>query len=278
MPAETTAIILNRGKELLGGAASGFSRFAAHSFNLGSTAGYTPVATDTNVRGSIVYTGHAGLVQSRMVDRDTVTFTMLVPEGVGPFSFGSVVLFGNAFDGSPLPFIEIAFPYTIDKVIADPNIGAGTPFPKPGSRLMISVTFKISTASAGTAVTVSVVAPQFNNLPSFEDEMSLPPPLAQPWNQFIVQRHTVLKNPVLATKRADASQWGMPLFDNLRSPRFGFIDGGVMGDKYQAEGCNWLFGQRYDTPAEYFQGQVGGASYTTLVAIPEENTLGAVPY
>lgn len=272
------ATILTEGRKLMASALAGATRFAPHSFTLGSAAGITLDVGRADVEGERVWTGDAasGLIQARLMDSSTVRYTLTIPEGEGPLTFGNVMLFANDFTGTKIPFIHITLPFQITKPVSDPNINNANPFPKPGSRLVISITVKHTVLEGNGNVTVTVVAPSYHTLPVFADEASLPPPEAQPWSQFILANHTRAGAPSVVTKRPDGTYWGMPT-RNLQHPHFGYVDGGVGGDAYQTDNHGWAFGYYYRTATEDFSGQVGGYGYRTVTAY-EPNIIGGTSY
>ena len=278
MALEAKAVILDAGLPLVNGTLTGYSRFAAHSFKLGSGAGYEPLKSDTQVNGTLVYTGAASLITTRVINSNTVRYTLTIPEDAGPFNFGSIVLFANAFDGIPLPFLEAALPFTIPKIAADPNISNATPFPLPGTRMVISFFVSHNTVTDSTDVQVTVQAPSISNLPFYDDETVLPPPSAQPWNQFVLHNHTLAGAPALVTKRADNTYWGLPLYQNVQSPRFGIIDGGVSGDGYQTDQRGYVWGHFYTTPNNAYKGVIGGMGYVTANLTSEPAVIGGQGY
>lgn len=269
MAATVKSTLLTEGKALINGALIGYSRFAAHSYRLGSGAGHEVSQSRTDIVGALVYTGDASLIASRTLDGESVRYTLTVPEGVGPFEFGSIILYANAMDGAPLAMVEIALPFAIRKELADPDLTNESPFPKPGSRLIISIVLRHKVVDSEVElVNVSITPAAFANMAVFDSDVTLPPPLTQPWNQFMMHNHTGSGTPALGLKRADNTYWGMPAWRNLHHPNFGVIDGGVQGDAYQTEQNGWLWGHRYSTPEEHYHGTIGGYGYDTLLTSP----------
>ena len=258
--------ILNAGKRLVDGALSGRTQWAPAFFKLGSAYNFTPSAAETDVTGATVWQGGPGLVSARSIAPGTVRYSMTVPEGVGPFSFGNVVVFGNASNGTILPLFKIVLPVEMRKEVSTTNPGATDPSARPGDRVVISITITQKVADANDPdLIVTIVAPSFASLPVFETDMTVPPPLSQPWQQFIISNDSRTGTPTLVTKRSsDNTYWGVPLSQNLRDPRFGMVVGGTAGEGYLPDSRSWLWGQRYTTPNNKFQGQIGGFGYNTI--------------
>ena len=255
--------LLKKGLPLISGALTGYSRFAAHSFKLGSGSGHDLDQLRENVVGSLVYTGDSRLIQARFLEEASVRYTMTVPEGVGPFSFGNIILYAVDFEGQQLPLLEIVLPFAVTKEVANPDLSSSSPFPQPGSRLVITAVIKHSIATnSAELISVQVITPSFSNMPFFQDDATLPPPTSQPWSQFVIMHHNVAKRPVLGTKNSDGTYWGSPFMQNLNHPDFGDADGGVQGDGYAVDPYSWAYGREYSTPSGDFRGILGGFSYT----------------
>lgn len=258
------SIVLNDGVQLIQESSSGWARFAAHSFDLGSGSNYTPLASDNAVNGTLVYTGTAHQIDAKAVDDHTMSYTLTIPEGAGPFSFGSIILYANHIDGTRLPMLEASLPFAIQKIFADPNLGIESPFPLPGSRLVITFTVVTDINSSSASIEVVVTAPSFASLPYFPDELTLPPPNVQPWNQFILSQHSLTGAPALVVKGPDNTYWGTGLLQNLTSPLFGTINGGFSGDNYETDPCNYAWGGTYVMTDADYAGNLGGYGYTTI--------------
>lgn len=275
---QVKATILNAGKTLVNGALTGYSKFAPHSFLLGSGSGHDVDKDRTTVVGSLAFTGTTELITARQIADDTVRYTMTIPEGVGPITFGSVILNAVGFDGRVLPYIEISLPFTFTKEVADPIVGNGNPFPKPGSRLIITAIVKHTVVESDSdTIQVIVTAPSFANMAFFDNEFNLPSPESQPWNQFVLTNHTNVGAPVLVTKRADSTYWGVPYLQSIHHPRFGHYDGGDRGDNYQTNQHRWVWSRNYRTPKTSYKGQVGGYGYKTLT-ISSPSVIGGSSY
>ena len=264
--ADVRAVVLNEGKTLVSGALAGFFAYGPTRFRVGTAAGFEPSSGDTDVRGRVVFTGLSGLIQRRKIAEDTVRYTLTITEKYGPFDIGNIVLFASAGDGPEKALISVVLPFTVKKEPSDPNLTASNPYPIPGSRFIVNITVK-HTLDGGEAI-VEIKNPNFSSLPYFDTEFSVPPALTNPYQQFTVHNDTRIDTPTLVTKRIDGSYWGIPFWQNYRSPKYGVIDGGVDGDDYTTEQGNFAWGYFYLTPDEVLDGQLGGSGYV------QDNTLG----
>lgn len=278
MALEVQSVFKSEGDALIGGGFTGYSRSAPYGFKLGSGFAYTPTRDGNQPTGTVVYEGGPGLISSKMVSPNSARYTLTVPEGVGPFDFGSVVLYMNAFDGTPRAFLEASFPYAIPKVVADPNINNSNPFPKPGSRVVISFFHTWNPITNESIVTVQLLPAAYSNIPKIDTDANLPPPAANPWEQVVIDNHSLTGSPALVAKRADGTYWGLPLEQNVMSPNFGVLTGGFAGDGYVNDQRGYVWGHKYTTPNNAYKGQVGGMSYTTIVSTPEAQTIGGATY
>lgn len=278
MALEVRSVLKSEGDALIGGGFSGYSRFAPYGFKLGSGFAYTPTRDGNQPNGTIVYEGGPGMITSKMVSLNSVRYTLTVPEGVGPFDFGSVVLYMNAFDGTPLAFLEASFPYAIPKVISDPGISNASPFPKPGSRVVISFFHTWNPLTDESAITVQLLPAAYANIPKFDSDVNLPAPAVNPWEQFVIDNHSLTGSPAIVAKRSDGSYWGLPLEQNVMSPKFGVLSGGHAKDGYVNDQRGYAWGHKYTTPNDAYKGQVGGMSYTTVISSPEAQVIGGASY
>ena len=270
--------IKTAGLALIQGAQTGFSRFAAHSFVLGSGSNYTPVPSGTTVNGSVVFTGTAALIEAKVMSDDTTNYILTVPEGAGPFSFGSIILYANNLDGTPLAYMEASLPFAVQKIFSDPNLSVASPFPLPGSRLIITFSVKTVIGVGDTPINVTVTAPSYSSLAYFPDETTLPPPQTQPWNQFVLHNHSQSGAPALVTKRADDTYWGAGLLQNLTNPNFGTLNGGNSGDGWLPDPVSFAWGGTYKMTDNDYAGQLGGFGYTTLDPYLTQTIIGNRAY
>lgn len=259
--ADVKAILLNNGKRLLTGALTGFSAITPAKFRIGERAGFEPENTAVDVQGALVFEGLAGLMQVRRIADDTVRYTMMITENYGPFNIGNLVLYCAGADGVEQAMVHVVLPFTVRKELATPDLANPTPYPTPGSRFTINVTIRHSLE--GDDIVVEVVNPEYSALPYYPTEQEIPASAINPWPQFVIHADTRIQTPTLVAKRSDGSYWGVPFWQNLRSPKFGVIDGGMVGDGHLGEFGSFLWGYYYLTPNSQLNGQVGGAGYIT---------------
>jgi hypothetical protein len=259
--ADTKAVLLGVGKRLITGALTGFSPIGPHSFRVGDAAGFVPSVNDTDITGDDVFTGYAGLMQARRIADDTVRYTLTIPESKGPFSIGNIVMYGTHYDNEPTPFIKVVLPFKVVKRVSNPDLNNPNPFPEPGNRFVINITLKHSVTE--TIVSAVTVTPQnFAGLPFYDTSLSIPPPAMNPYNQYVVHNHFATNSPTIVVKKANGQSWGISYMQNIRSPKFGIIDGGNVGDNHLASNYAYAWGQFFLTPNEYYSGQIGGSSFT----------------
>lgn len=256
--ADVKAVLLQTGKNLFSAALSGVSLVTPHSFKIGDMAGFTPDSADTAPRGNNVFSAGIGLIQFRQIAADTVRYTMTLPESVGPFDVGNVVMYGTLVDNSPVPLVSVVLPFKYNKVIATGSSNQGG-VPTPGSRFVINVTIKHSLDSQ--LVSVTITTPLFSSLGFFEDQFTIPASSGNPWNQFVIHNDTRLDTPSLIMKRTDGAYFGIPFWKRANDPKFNVFSGGVIGDNYKSD-IPVFFGNYYLTPEDKYRGDIGGGSYT----------------
>lgn len=264
--ADVKGLLLNDGKRLITGVLTGFSPIGPVKFRVGSTAGFTPNPNAVNVTGPLVFEGLTGLIQTRRIADDTVRYTMTIPESYGPFMIGNIVLYCAHVDNAPQALVQVILPFQVKKEKSNPDLANASPFPTPGNRFTINVTIRHSIESE--EVTVEVINPEYSQLAYFDTQLEVPAPPLNPWGQFVVHRDTRMETPTLITKRSDGTYWGVPFWQNFRSPKFGVIDGGNTGDNHLGEPGSFLWGYFYLTPNSVLKGQIGGAGYI------QDNNLG----
>lgn len=265
---DVKAILLDSGKNLITGSLAGFTAVGPTEFRIGSTAGFDPLKTDTDITGPLVFRGLSGLIQRRMIAFDTVRYTMTVTEKYGPFEIGNIVLFASHADGTSRALVKVVLPFKVTKRPSDPDVGATQPFPTPGARFTINVTIKHSIDADD--VIVQVINPNYSSLPYFDTQFNIPPTLTNPYSVFAIHNDTRINTPVMVSKRADGSYWGIPFWQNLRSPKFGTIDGGTTGDGHLEDQGSFAWGYYYLTPNDLLDGVLGGTGYL------QDNELGYV--
>lgn len=273
--ADIKAKFVEKGKRLITGALTGFSVMSIHSFQIGTDFGFEPSETDEVARGTVVFTGYSGLTQSKAITDDTVRHTILLPESIGPFPMGNLVLFGSHLDGTAIPFLSISLPFTVQKIRSDPNFNDTLAAPVPGSRFVIHVDIKHSIF--GPVPSVTVVTAEYANLAFFDTEGKVPPPSLNPYSQFVVNYDTRTKSPAVVSKRSDGTYWGIAMFQNYRDPKFGILDGGVKGDEYSPTQYGFISGYFYTTPDSEYSATVGGAGYDNGSS-NEDQMVGGLPY
>lgn len=272
---EIKAKFIEQGKRLLTGALSGFSVMSVHSFLIGTAFGFDPAETDEAPRGTHVFTGYSGLTQSKAIADDTVRHTILLPENIGPFQIGNLIVLGAHLDGTAIPFLSISLPFAIQKIRSDPNLNTPLAAPVPGSRFIIHVDIKHSIF--GPVASVTVVTAEYANLSVYDTEGSVPTPALNPYSQFVVNYDTRTKSPAMVSKRSDGTYWGIAMFQNYRDPKFGVLDGGIRGDGYAPTQYGFITGYFYTTEDSEYSSTVGGQEYTSGVS-NDGQIIGGVVY
>lgn len=274
--ADVKAVLLDSGKRLITGALTGFSALGPTKFRVGTSAAFEPLSTDTDITGGVVFEGLSGLIQSRRIADDTVRYTMVIPESYGPFQIGNIVMWASHSTGEEFPLVKVVLPFTVSKIVSDPDVGSQQPMPIPGNRFTINITIKHSIDADD--VTVDVINPDFASLTFFDNEQNVPPPVLNPYFNFVVNFDTRTGTPSLVSQKDDGTQWGIPFWRNLRDPKFAVIDGGVVGDGRINDGHSFLWGYFYTTPNELLHGEVGGSGYVQDTEYGYAETVGGVAY
>lgn len=255
---DVKASLLNSGKKLISASLTGVSLVTPHSFKIGDLAAFEPDAADVNPRGSIVFTAGIGLIQFRQVADDTVRYTMTLPESVGPFDVGNIVLYGTLVNNTPTPLVSVVLPFKYKKIVSEGSSNFGG-IPKPGSRFVINITIKHNVESSQVSVTVET--PTFSSLAFFQNNYDIPVASGNPFKQFVIHEDTRVGTPSLVMKRNDGSYHAIPFWKRLNDANFNVFSGGVVGDGYKPD-IPELFGNYYLTPEDKYKGSIGGGLYT----------------
>lgn len=270
--------LLDGGNRQILSAAAGFSSFAPHSFVIGDLAGFEGVQkTEKTPRGNTVYTGDGTLMQSRLLEEGVVRYTMIVPEGVGPFKIGNLIMNTVGLNQEPVPYAMLVLPFPIYKKASEFDSGASG-LPNPGNRLLFSFTIKHEIVD-GTSddVLIEVIAPEYSNLPYFDSEARVPAPALVPWAQFILQKPALTGVPALVARGSDDRFWIQPFYRDLRHPAYNVMSGGASGDGYRQSPYSWLWGQRFLTAKADFRGTIGGYPFKAI-GVANLNRVGGVPF
>lgn len=242
-------------------AASGLNAFALHSFRVGDAAGFAPTTGETNQRGAMVFQGNAALMQTRVLKEGVIRYSVILPEGAGPFDVGNVLLYIQNVQNEIVPLVMLVMPFTVPKALAafdgDPN------YYVPGNRFMLSVTIthELLDVDNDAAVVVEVISPEYSNLAFFENEAKVPAPELNPYGQFILQAHLLTNAPALVTKTDDNRYWANPLLKDMRHPKYNVVDGGISGDGYREQNLHFLWGHRFETADAEYAGNMGGVDF-----------------
>ena len=236
--------------------------FQPEYFLIGNEAGFTPLATETNIRGSLTFSGNRGDVKFKTVDDNkTLKILMTIPENVDNLVIGNIVLYSH-YQGSIRPVVMIVFNEPVIK--RNPTSEITDNFYKyPGNRMTIniSVTY-VDIDKYDTDYTFTVLTPNFANIPYFGYDRQLPQPQENPHSQFVVNNMETLGFiPTFVTKDTNNNAYfASPLFQNVASPKFGVLNG-FDADTHDSQRVRWVWGQLYRTPDEHYDTIVGGVSY-----------------
>lgn len=276
--ADVKAVILTPGKALLTQALTGYKLFYPSRFDVAPNIGFIPSEGANIPNGPVVFSGNKNLIQARQMAVDTARFTLVIPEGEGPFQIGNIMMYAENDAGTVVPFAYIVLPFQYTKDISDPNLSnvpQNANVPIPGNRFVCNITIKHSITA--TSMSISIVTPTFSSLAFFDSMDRVPPPVLNPWTTFVSHDDERTNTPALLTRRNDDTYWGIPFWQNYRDPAFGTIDGGIIGDGYKARPEGYAWGNSYLTPNSKYSGTIGGSSYGTPNS-DYNSTVGGLPY
>jgi Peptidase_G2, IMC autoproteolytic cleavage domain/Phage tail-collar fibre protein len=161
--------------------------FAISYFKIGDAFNFTPVASDTNIHGSLVYTGTAASILFDTVSSNQITIKVILEENVGPFQIGNIGLYSS-------DNVLIALGALNQQVSKDPN-GVGI----VGNRYIFN--FPISHANVGSTVNFSLISGNFASFPAVNLIADLPNPLTAPYTGYVVKADPNYPKPFTALRQ-----------------------------------------------------------------------------
>lgn len=135
-------------------------------FKLGATANYTPVATDTALRGNTVYTGAP--FQYSIIDATTINIRCQLGANVGPFTFGEIGLYlnnGTLFALASYPTLQQKLSVTTDGIPHIVNLNCLLKLAQGTGIFNVDSTFSANVREVATFSAVSSPA-NTNNSPN----------------------------------------------------------------------------------------------------------------
>lgn len=161
------------------------------SFSLGSSYGYEPDGTETDIRGNLVYSGVPSLVN--IIDIDTVEFVCVLDKDVGPFQFGEVAL--KTTDG------QLFAIQTFDTL----QVKTATPQKVP-NKFVIEARIQLS-PSLIKQITYSILSNVYANLPTISSIEDLVSPSTQGiFNKYLTGSQDDHGNVIECVRKSD-TEW-----------------------------------------------------------------------
>lgn len=268
---------LNRGAGTLLERAIDLFGVDIHSFVIGDAFDFVPDPSESAPRGQITFTGDRSLVKVKYFDNDmSMRISMVIPEDYNNVRIGNVVAYAFS-QGQIVPILSIVLPNIVTKTSAFPELEPEVKFKYPSSRLVISAVVQYVEETPFDQVTINLISPEFSNLHFYGHSNDIPLGGVNPHQQFILnQMDGAGATPAFVTKDADDSYWTTPLWQDLNSPKFGIIDGGVHGQGYDEPRMKWLWGGMFSTDNTEFGGMIGGGDLASND--PESITIGFAPF
>ena len=269
--------ILDEGVPSLAGGYVDLLNFQPQRFVIGDEAGFEPTSSESMVRGNVTYVGFKGNIKFKSMDSGKSLKIMLtLPEDVDDVDIGNVLLY-TYYKGEVKPAVMLVLSEIITKSNPTSDI-TDRHYKFPGNRLVINITINYVNVDSITAdYSVTVLTPNFANLPYIGTDLEVPLPAENPHSQFVVNEMRSLGNiPTFVTKNSDnTAYFAAPLFQNVAISKFGVLNGfdsDTMGDSRVIH----IWGQLYTTPDHGFDGIIGGLLYTDDVT--DAVIIGGEPY
>lgn len=246
-------VLLDSGKAALARAIAEGKKIKTVAYRVGQAVNFEPQPNATNVAPVSVYQGTAATIDTSLVNGDEVRYTITLLEAEGPFNVGNIMLFlQDDATQALIPYLYGVMPVAVPKYRNNPPATVG-------NRLVFNMTAKYTNVSE--AFSLSVVTPVYASLPNYTNEQGLPNPGQASYQQSILQNNTSTGSPALAMRRELDNSWFInPFFQRLDSPKFGAMDGGIVGDSYLPFYGEYYAGGFYVTPLAGFDRFLDGGS------------------
>jgi hypothetical protein len=253
--ADARTVILDTGRAALARAFAEGSRVTPGRFRVGSGINFVPPGNGISPSPVVVYTGPQNLIAVNIININQVRFSMTLPEDVGDFSLGNVML-DLDIDGEYVPFIWWVSDVVIPKEKFDPDDPN-----KVGNRFIIS--FIEEFINFADVISIVVTSPTFSSMPSYMAQYNVPPPEAALFQQAVVQNDSRTRTPALISRRAADNRWfGFPFLERLDNPFFGQLRGGYTGDGYFPYTGDYIWGGYFITPLVEYVSTMNCGAFT----------------
>lgn len=249
-------VLLDSGKAALASAIANGTKLKIGAYRIGQAANFAASTSATNVSPVSVYQGTAANISTSLVENDQIRYVITVPESVGPFSVGNIMLFLQDEEGELIPYLHGIQPVPIPKYKSNPPTIIG-------NRLVFNLTAKYTNISE--AFTLVVSSPVYASLPNYRDEYELPNPSYAVYQQAVLQNNTVNGSPGLVVRRSIDNSWYInTFFQRIDDPAYGILKGGIAGDSYLPFYGDYYSCGLYTNSSSDFNNTIdGGASWAS---------------
>jgi hypothetical protein len=249
--------ILDTGNEALVRALAKGKKLVAGRFRVGEDINFNPPRTGTNPMSQTVFVGGMDLISVKIIDKDTLRYSMTLPETAGNFNIGNVILDFLMDDDTYIPGIWWVSDVAIPKErFTDTTVG---------NRFIISFHEKFIDFAGAVAITVT--PPVRASLPQYLNQGALVTAETTLYQQLVIQHHSIGRTPVFVTRRPqDNKYYATGYMQRLESPYFGAVHGGFMADGYNQYYGEWVWGGWFISPPSEYREVIDGGDFTDSVA------------
>jgi hypothetical protein len=250
--------ILNEGNVLLTQSLTQQKKLKIKQYQIGDSSGFVPNGNEENQIGSLVYFGNENTIITSTLSNEEIRYTITLDEGIGNFTVGNIVIYGDLDDSNDLkPFAIVSLNVGQQKIATIGNT--------QGNRIIIVFILKLSNNSGTVSVTIPNV--QNSNLPNYETEKNLPDAADSAFRSLTITSHSKLLKPSFGIKKESNNTWlGTPFMDRVDNPRFGWLWGGVCGDGRQLNYDIFIEGSFYTSTisTEYDTGSYEATEFVKI--------------
>lgn len=253
---DSMTCILHTGNEALVEALAKGKKLTAGRFRVGEDYNFNPLKTGVNPRIQTVFTGGVELISVKVLEKDTIRYSMTLPETAGNFNIGNVILDFVSEDNVYIPGIWWVSDVPIPKeTFTDTTVG---------NRFIVSFHEKFQDFDGAVAITVT--PPVRASLPQYKNQNALVTADTTLYQQLVIQHHSVGRTPVFVTRRPqDNKFYATGYMQRIESPYFGAVHGGFMADRYEQYYGQWIWGGWFLSPESEYREVIDGGDFTDSV-------------
>ena len=228
-----------------------------NSFRISSSANVTISDTGSDVTGSSIYLGIPNQVSYCPVSQNEIIFRIELDHIVGNYTIGNVMMFLDpvSIGQSPIPFLWATIP------VESPKNSSNFAVYTVGNRVLIFISLWFP--SIINIMDMSIHQKKHASFRQYFNEILVPSVEVEEYDQITIGRHTLYDGLSLLVKDSAQSFWyGSILSDDINSPTFNTINGGIIGKKFGVPvNIDYINGANFKLPNNTYPVVDGGNNW-----------------